>query len=310
MKGFAIAHRDLILVDDSLRFVRRRMLNPNKVSLVSGGGSGHEPLHIGFVGEGMLDAASVGRLFTSPSPDRVLAAVEAVRGRVGTLLLVKNYAGDVMNFEMARDLCPSPTEIVTIQDDVATAGLETGRRGVAGALIFEKIIGAAAEEGWKLGELKQLAAKLNGSVRTLGVALHPPMMSKGGSSFELRDDEVEWGVGIHGEKGSETAKYAKSDQLVERVIEDIDADLPFSSGQDYLLFVNGFGSATLTELHIVFRAACERLEKFGARVSRILIGNYVTSLDMLGFSLTLMPFDSELEHLWDARALTPSLVRA
>ncbi len=284
-----------------------------KVALVSGGGSGHEPLHGGFVGHGMLDAAVPGPVFTSPTPDPILAATKAVDGGAGVLHIVKNYTGDVLNFETAADLAEADgitVRSVIINDDVAVKDslYTAGRRGVAGTVLVEKIAGAAAERGDDLDAVAAVAEKVNGQVRSMGVALTPCTVPHAGEpSFTLADDEIEIGIGIHGEPGRERIKLEPADAIVDRLLEPILTDLPFESGDEVLLFVNGMGGTPQVELYIAFRRAAEVLAEKGISVTRTLVGNYVTSLEMQGISISVLKLDAELTELWDAPVQTVAL---
>jgi dihydroxyacetone kinase-like protein len=310
LQGFCAAHSDIVALDEERRFVRRSRLVPGKVALVSGGGSGHEPLHAGFVGRGMLDAACPGQVFTSPTPDQMVAATEAVDGGAGVLYIVKNYEGDVMNFDMAREMSDRRIETVLTNDDVAVDGStgSTGRRGVAGTLIVERIVGAAAEEGRGLPELKALGERVNAQTRSMGVALTSCTVPAAGKpTFTLAEDEMELGVGIHGEPGRRRVKLAPADQVVDEMLRAILSDLGASARGGALLLVNGFGGTPLMELYLVYHAARRLLEGSGVRVVRSLVGNFVTSLEMAGCSVTLGMLDDELVRLWDAPLHTAAL---
>jgi dihydroxyacetone kinase-like protein len=311
LDGFAAAHGDLVTLGEDRRFVRRAMLKPGKVALVSGGGSGHEPLHAGFVGHGMLDAACPGQVFTSPTPDQMMAAAEAVDGGAGILFIVKNYEGDVMNFDMAREMEPAglAIETVLVDDDVAVevSTFSNGRRGVAGTLIVEKIIGAAAERGDDLAACRSLGERVNKATRSMGVALTScTVPAAGRPTFQLGEDEIEIGVGIHGEPGRRRAKMTDADTLARDMVAAIVDDLGATSGE-VLLLVNGFGGTPLMELYVMYHAARARIEARGLRVIRSLVGNYVTALDMAGCSLTVSRLDAEMVALWDAPVQTPAL---
>ena len=310
LDGFAAAHADLVVLGPGRKFVRRRTLSPGKVALVSGGGSGHEPLHAGFVGRGMLDAACPGQVFTSPTPDQVQEAAAAVDGGAGVLLIVKNYEGDVMNFDMAREMYGGSVATVLINDDVAveTSTYSTGRRGVAGTLVVEKILGAAAEQGRDLDALATLGAAVNAATRSIGVALTScTVPAAGRPTFAIGDDEIEVGVGIHGEPGRRREKLKPADALVDDMVGAILADLGDAAKGEALLFVNGFGATPAMELYVVYQAARRLLERAGLVVARSLVGNYVTSLDMAGCSVTVSLLDAERRALWDAPVHTPAL---
>ena len=307
LAAFAIAHAGLVVLDDRGRFLRRRSPKRDKVAVVSGGGSGHEPLHIGFVGSGMLDAACPGQLFTAPTPDQIVAAIEAVDTGRGVLLVVKNYDGDVMNFDMAAEMVGSPVASVLVDDDVSTERT-SGRRGVAGTLIVEKIVGAAAELGWDLAGLKALGARVNSRTRSIGVALKPcTMPATGASNFSLGPDEMELGVGIHGEPGRRRVPRSSADAIASELLAAILADLQPQVGEEPLLLVNGFGGTPSIELYLMMKSALAALSRRGLSPTRHLAGSYVTSLDMAGCSLTLAMLDQELRSLWDAPVHTPAL---
>jgi dihydroxyacetone kinase-like protein len=312
--GFAAAHGDLVkVVFDPVYIVRADAPVSGKVALISGGGSGHEPLHGGFVGFGMLDAAVPGPVFTSPTPDPILAAALAADGGAGVLQIVKNYTGDVLNFETAADLAEAEgvtVRTVIINDDVAVKDslYTAGRRGVAGTVLVEKIAGAAAQRGDSLDAVADIATRVNAQTRSMGVALTPCVVPHAGEpSFTLADDEIEIGIGIHGEPGRERIRLEPADQIVDRLLGPILEDLPFSGGDDVLLFVNGMGGTPQVELYIVFRRAAEILAERGITVKRSLVGNFVTSLEMQGASITVLKLDNELEELWDAPVQTAAL---
>jgi dihydroxyacetone kinase-like protein len=312
--GFALAHADLVTLSTEPLFIARSDAPVSgKVGLVSGGGSGHEPLHAGFVGFGMLDAAVPGPVFTSPTPDPIIAATQAVDGGSGVLHIVKNYTGDVLNFETAADLAEAEgitVRTVIVDDDVAVKDslYTAGRRGVAGTVLVEKIAGAAAERGDSLDEVATVAEKVIAQVRSMGVALTPSVVPHAGEpSFTLADDEIEIGIGIHGEPGRAKISLEPADQIVDRLLEPILEDLPFASGDDVLLFVNGMGGTPQIELYILYRRAAEVLAERGITVTRSLVGNYVTALEMQGASLTVLKLDDELTTLWDAPVQTAAL---
>lgn len=310
LQGFASAHADIVTLADEGKFVRRRTLKPGKVALVSGGGSGHEPLHAGFVGRGMLDAACPGQVFTSPTPDQMIAAVEAVDQDAGVLFIVKNYEGDVMNFEMAAEMAGREVATVLINDDVAveTSLWSTGRRGVAGTLVVEKILGAAAEEGAALADLAALGNAVNAATRSMGVALTSCTVPAAGKpTFELAEDEMEMGVGIHGEPGRRRVKLMPADAIADEMVGAIASDFGPGAGGPVLLLVNGFGGTPAMELYLMYNAARARLEAAGFSVVRSLVGNYVTSLEMAGCSLTVTRLTAETTRLWDAPVHTAAL---
>lgn len=308
LDGFAAAHIGLVTLGPERKYVRRAKLKAGKVALVSGGGSGHEPLHIGFVGHGMLDAACPGQVFTSPTPDQIIAAAGATDSGAGVLFIVKNYEGDRMNFAMAREMGGRETEIVVTDDDVAVENSlrTTGRRGVAGTMVVTKVVGAAAELGMNLTGLKILGDRVNRATRSMGVALTScTVPAKGKPTFAIGDDEMEVGVGIHGEAGRQRMKLKTADEITEELIDSITGDL--GGRGDALLLVNGFGATPAMELYLMFNSARAQLAKRGITVRRSLVGNYVTSLDMAGCSLTVTLLDNELEQLWDSAVHTPAL---
>ncbi|HEY3624131.1 MAG TPA: dihydroxyacetone kinase subunit DhaK [Roseiarcus sp.] len=309
LAGFAAAHANLVTLGPEKKFVRRAHLTPNKVALISGGGSGHEPLHAGFVGYGMLDAACPGQVFTSPTPDQMAAAAAAVDGGAGVLFIVKNYSGDRMNFEMAAEVVEPPVETIITDDDVAveTSTFSAGRRGVAGTLVVEKIVGAAAEMGRDLAFLKQLGERVDARTRSMGVALTScTVPAAGRPTFQLGEAEMEMGVGIHGEPGRRRVPMAPADRIAEEIVGAIAGDFGDFRGEA-LLLVNGFGGTPMMELYLMYNAARTQIEKRGARVIRSLVGSYVTSLDMAGCSVTICMLDEEFAPLWDAPVETPSL---
>ncbi|MGV7218219.1 dihydroxyacetone kinase subunit DhaK [Bradyrhizobium sp. UFLA05-112] len=310
LDGFAAAHADLVTLGSERKFVRRRELNPKKVALVSGGGSGHEPLHAGFVGYGMLDAACPGQVFTSPTPDQIVEAAQAVASEAGVLFIVKNYAGDRMNFEMAAEVAEGRIATIVTDDDVAVENSthSIGRRGVAGTLIVEKIVGAAAEKGLDLAGCVSLGERVNAQTRSMGVALTScTVPAAGGPTFALAEDEMEMGVGIHGEPGRRRVKLERADAIAFEMTTAIAEDLDAREGSEALLLVNGFGGTPTIELYLMYHAARKLLEKRGLRITRSLVGSYVTSLDMAGCSLTLSLLDAEATALWDHPVRTAAL---
>ena len=305
LDGFTAAHADIVSLGAGHQFVRRRELKPGKVALISGGGSGHEPLHAGFVGHGMLDAACPGQVFTSPTPDQMLAAMADVDQGAGSLLIVKNYEGDVMNFEMAAEMAEAPVARVLVNDDIAVEDslYTTGRRGVAGTLVVEKVVGADAEAGLDLEALKALGDSVNAATRSLGVALTSCTVPAAGKSmFEIGDMEMEFGVGIHGEPGRRRDSLKSADEIAAAIARDIEVE-----AREALLFVNGFGGTPAMELYLMYNAARRALETHGVTVVRSLVGSYVTSLDMAGCSITLSLLDETQLGYWDAPVHTPSL---
>lgn len=309
LNGFAKAHSDIIQLNSQPHFIQRVQPKRNKVALISGGGSGHEPLHTGFVGVGMLDAACPGQVFTSPTPDQMLAAAQAVAGDAGVLFIVKNYAGDVMNFEIAAEMLDCPNMTVLVNDDVSLPkSHSTGRRGVAGTLIVEKIVGAAAENGADLIACKALGDRVNAATASMGVALNScTVPALGKPTFTLSDTEMEMGVGIHGERGHDTLPLASASDIVEHIASAIDAELQPKAGQTALLHVNGFGATPLMELYLIYELAAQFWQARGVHIVRSLVGNYTTSIDMAGCSITMTLMDEELLALWDAPLHTAAL---
>jgi dihydroxyacetone kinase-like protein len=314
LEGVELAHGDRVRVSyDPAYVVRADAPVQGKVGIVSGGGSGHEPMHGGLVGPGMLDAACPGEVFTSPTPDQMLEATKAVNGGAGVLHIVKNYTGDVMNFDMAADLGKGEgieVEAVVTNDDVAVEDslYTAGRRGVGITVIAEKICGAAAEDGRSLAEVAEICRTVNSQGRSMGMALTPCITPGAGTpSFELGEDEVEIGIGIHGEPGRFREPLGPASQVVERLATAVVDDLPYQSGDTVLAFVNGMGGTPLIELYIVYRELHRFLEGRGVTIGRQLIGNYITSLEMAGCSITLLKLDDELTRLWDAPVDTPAL---
>lgn len=314
LEGMALAHADHLKVSFDPFFVTRKDAPvKGKVALISGGGSGHEPLHGGFVGTGMLDAACPGHVFTSPTPDQMFEAGKAVHGGAGVLQIVKNYTGDVMNFEMAADMLREEgiaVETVLTDDDVAVEDslYTAGRRGVGLTVLMEKLLGAAAEKGQDLAAVKALGDKIRANGRSMGMALTPctvPHLGK--PSFDLAETEMEVGIGIHGEPGRRRVALASADEITAMLMEPVLSDLPFTRGEEVILFVNGMGGTPLIELYIVLRKAVSIAERHGLKVRRTLVGNYITSLEMAGASVTLLRGDADLFALWDAPVNTPAL---
>jgi phosphoenolpyruvate---glycerone phosphotransferase subunit DhaK len=314
LRGMALAHPDLLKVQlDPAVVYRADAPVAGNVAVVSGGGSGHEPLHGGFVGAGMLSAACPGAVFTSPTPDQVASAVGHVNGGAGVLLVVKNYTGDVLNFETAAELTAAEgieTRTVVIDDDVAVrdSTYTAGRRGVGGTVLLEKIVGAAAEAGTDLKACEELAKQVVAGVRSMGLALTAPTVPHAGTpSFDLAEDEMEVGIGIHGEPGRERVKLEPADAIVARLLEPIVDDLPFSRGDQVLLFTNSMGGTPLLELYLAHGIAERLLADRGITVRRRLVGPFITSLEMQGLSLTLLKLDDTLTELWDAPVRTAAL---
>jgi dihydroxyacetone kinase-like protein len=314
LQGMEAAHRDLIRVNYGPNYVVRADAPvQGKVALISGGGSGHEPMHGGFVGMGMLDAACPGEVFTSPTPDQMLEATKAADGGAGALHIVKNYTGDVMNFEMAADLARGEgieVEAVVVDDDVAVQDslYTAGRRGVGTTVLAEKICGAAAEQKKSLQEVAELCRKVNANGRSMGMALTSCIVPAAGTpTFELGDDEMEIGIGIHGEPGRERRKLESVSEIVRSLATPIVDDLPYEEGDEVLAFVNGMGGTPLLELYTVYNELHKLLNERRVRITRNLIGPYITSLEMAGCSITLLKLDDELTRLWDAPVKTPAL---
>jgi dihydroxyacetone kinase-like protein len=313
LAGMAAAHGNLIRIEEPNIVVRKDAPRQGKVGVISGGGSGHEPMHGGFVGLGMLDAACPGAVFTSPVPDQMIAATKAVSGGAGVLHIVKNYTGDVMNFDIAAELARAEgidVEAVVIADDVAVKDslYTAGRRGVGGTVLAEKIVGAAAEAGADLATVKALCQKVQDNVRSMGMALTSCTVPAAGKpTFDIGDDEMEIGIGIHGEPGRERRKLATADEITEALAVPILDDLPFQRGDRVLAFVNGMGGTPLIELYVVYRKLNEIVSGRGITIERNLIGNYITSLEMAGCSITLLKLDDELMRFWDAPVHTPAL---
>jgi dihydroxyacetone kinase-like protein len=314
LRGVEAAHGDRVRVSyEPYLIVRNDAPVQGKVGLISGGGSGHEPMHGGFVGMGMLDAACPGEVFTSPTPDQMAEATKAVNGGAGVLHIVKNYTGDVMNFDMAADLGKAEgieVESVVTNDDVAVEDslYTAGRRGVGVTVLLEKICGGAAEDGRSLQEVAELARRVNANGRSMGMALTPCITPGSGEpSFELADDEVEIGIGIHGEPGRFREKAGTAAQVAERLMTPIVEDLPFSSGDRVLAFINGMGGTPLIELYVVYAEVAKLAADAGLTIERNLIGNYITSLEMQGCSITLLKLDDEMVRYWDAPVNTPGL---
>ncbi|HEY9634677.1 MAG TPA: dihydroxyacetone kinase subunit DhaK [Coleofasciculaceae cyanobacterium] len=338
LEGMAVAHPDLIKVHLDPHFIYRiEAPIPGKVALISGGGSGHEPMHGGFVGLGMLDAACPGEVFTSPTPDQMLEAAKVVNGSAGVLNIVKNYSGDVMNFEMAAELASSEgiqVLNILIDDDVAVKDslFTQGRRGVGTTVLAEKICGAAAQQGYDLQQLANLCRQVNINGRSMGMALTSCTVPANGSpTFNLGDDEIEVGIGIHGEPGRQRIALKSADQITEmlaisiiedsaytRTVREWDnhkaewsevelIDPPFQPGDSILAFVNSMGGTPLSELYIVYRKLTEICEKKGLQIVRNLVGPYITSLEMQGCSITLLKLDDQMIRFWDAPVQTPAL---
>jgi dihydroxyacetone kinase-like protein len=313
LAGMLVAHPGYIRVEEPNIVVRKDAPRAGKVGIISGGGSGHEPMHGGFVGMGMLDAACPGAVFTSPVPDQMLAATKAVDAGAGVLHIVKNYTGDIMNFEIAAEMAREEgheVAAVVIADDVAVKDslYTAGRRGVGGTVLAEKIVGAAAEAGADLATVTALCQKVQDNVRSMGMALTSCTVPAAGKpTFELADDEMEIGIGIHGEPGRTRMKLATADEITEMLAGPILDDLPFAAGDNVLAFVNGLGGTPLVELYIIVNKLNQICAARGVTITRSLVGNYITSLEMAGFSITLLKLDDELTKYWDAPVNTPAL---
>jgi dihydroxyacetone kinase-like protein len=315
LSGFASAHSDLVTLHLEPNFLTRKNKAQNKVAIISGGGSGHEPLHAGYIGYGMLDAACPGHVFSSPSPDQMLAAAEAIHAGKGILFIVKNYAGDVMNFEMAGEMLSFEHATVLTSDDCAVINstYTTGRRGVAGTMIVEKCVGSLAETGADLAACKALGDKVNARTASIGVALSScTVPAAGRPTFDISDSEIEMGVGIHGEPGRKREAMREADAIVKDMVDAILADfdsrnLKPQNNQEILLLVNGFGATPLMELYLLYNSAAKLFTQHGLQIARSLVGNYTTALDMAGASVTLCLLDDEIKKHWDSPVHTPAL---
>jgi dihydroxyacetone kinase-like protein len=313
LAGLAAAHPDLVRVDFENQIVVRKDAPTGKVAIISGGGSGHEPMHGGFVGAGMLDAACPGEVFTSPVPDQMLAATKAVDGGAGVVHIVKNYTGDVMNFKLAAELAEDENikvESVLTNDDVAVEDslYTAGRRGVGITVLAEKIAGAKAEAGGSLAEVAAIARKVNDNGRSFGVAFTSAWTPASPTpTFEIGADEMEFGVGIHGEPGRRREKVRPAAEIVAEMAEAILGDLDAPSGSNVLAFVNGLGGTPMIELYVIYNELAKQLKDRGLTATRSLVGDYITSLEMAGASITLLKLDDELTQLWDAPVHTPAL---
>jgi phosphoenolpyruvate---glycerone phosphotransferase subunit DhaK len=314
LAGLALAHADILKVSfDPVYVVRADAPVQGKVGIISGGGSGHEPMHGGFVGKGMLDAACPGQVFTSPTPDQMEAATRAANGGAGVLHIVKNYTGDIMNFEMAAELCliaDIEVRAVVINDDVAVEDslFTAGRRGVGMTVLAEKICGAAAERGYDLARVEALCRRVNENGRSMGMALTSCTVPAAGKpTFTLGEQEMEMGIGIHGEPGRARMPLVPAREIAERMTETIVTDLPFREGDRVIAMVNGLGGTPLLELYLFYAELERALRTGGIAIARRLVGNYITSLDMAGCSITLLRADAEMLELWDDPVLTPGL---
>ncbi|SJZ47713.1 dihydroxyacetone kinase subunit DhaK [Garciella nitratireducens] len=313
LQGMVKAHPEYLKrISESNVLVRKKSPVKGKVALLSGGGSGHEPAHGGFVGLGMLDGAVAGEVFTSPTAEEVLKGIKAVDGGAGVLLIIKNYSGDVMNFEMAAELAQMEDisiEQVIVNDDVAVedSTYTIGRRGIAGTIFVHKIAGAAAEKGWNLENVKRVAQKTIKNVRTMGMSLSPCIVpSSGKPSFEIEEDEMEFGLGIHGEPGIRREKIKSADEIADALLDNILKDMDLAKGDEVALLVNGLGGTPLMELYIVNKEANNLLKEKEVKVYKTMVGNYMTSLEMKGVSLSLLKLDEELKKLLDSKADTPA----
>ena len=315
LQGFASAHSDLVSLNLDPNYLTRANKAKNKVALISGGGSGHEPLHTGFVGYGMLDVACPGHVFTSPTPDQMIAAAEALECGKGVLFIVKNYAGDVMNFEMAAEMLPFENATVLTNDDAAVinSSYTTGRRGVAGTVIVEKVVGSLAETGADLATCKALGDKVNHHCSSMGVALTScTVPAAGRPTFDIDDKEIEMGVGIHGEPGRrrEAMRDANAlvNDMVNAILEDFNQkNMQLNANSEVLVLVNGFAATPLMELYLIYNEAAQILTSKGIKISRSLVGNYTTALDMAGASITLCLLDDEIKQHWDSPVHTAGL---
>lgn len=315
IKGFVAAYpSDVKQIPGTTVIARKDAPFANKVGIVSGGGSGHEPAHAGYIGKGLLDAAVAGEVFTSPTPDQLLEAIKAVDGGAGVFLIIKNYTGDVLNFEMAAELAEAEgihVEKVVVNDDVAVedSSFTTGRRGIAGTVFVHKIAGAKAEQGASLGEVKQTAEKVVANVRSMGVALSSGTVPAAGKpGFELKDDEMEIGIGIHGEPGIERKKIGTADEIAAELTDKVLDDMGLSNDDEVAVMVNGLGATPEMELYILNGKVQELLAEKGIKVYKTFVGEYMTSLEMAGCSVTLLKLDDELKDLLDAESNAPALV--
>lgn len=310
LTGFATAHAGLVNLHLDPLFLTRRQQAKQKVAIVSGGGTGHEPLHAGYIGFGMLDAACPGQVFTSPTPDQMLAAATAVHADRGILFIVKNYAGDVMNFEMATELLPFEHATVLTSDDCAVINstYTTGRRGVAGTVIVEKCVGSLAETGADLTQCKALGDTINRQTASIGVALGScTVPAAGRPTFDIGENELEMGVGIHGEPGRRREAMRDANAIVADMMAAILADLKPQKNAEVLLLINGLGATPLMELYLIFDIACRHIRQAGLTVARSLVGNFVTAIDMAGASITVCILDDVIKQHWDSPVHTPAL---
>ncbi len=312
-EGIIKAHPEQLAFNKKYKIIRRKELNKNKVTLISGGGSGHEPAHAGFVGKGMLDAAVCGDVFASPSTIQVYNSLVETQSDKGTLLIIKNYSGDCMNFDAAAEMAEDDdivVEKVYVNDDVAVKDslYTVGRRGVAGTVFVHKLAGAAAEQGLELSQVKAVAQKAIDNVRSIGFALTScTVPAKGSPTFSLAEDEIEFGVGIHGEPGIAREKLATAAELADRMVDLIVKDLPFNQGDEVALLVNGLGGTPLQELYLLNNNVADALENRGIKIYRTFVGNYMTAIDMAGASISMLRLDDELKGYLDASSEAPAL---
>ena len=311
LSGFGDAHNDILEFKTNPDFIARKKISSNpKVVLISGGGSGHEPLHGGFVGYGMLDAACPGQVFSAPTPDQMEAAANHVHSGKGVLFIVKNYSGDIMNFEMGADMIDIEHQTIIVNDDVAVedSTFTTGRRGVAGTMIVEKVVGSLAETGASLNECKSFGDHVNKMTASMGVAFTSCTVPAAGKpTFDIDNSEMEFGVGIHGEPGRKREKMKSANEITTELLGAILEDLKPKDNQELLLHVNGFGGTPLMELYLLYNTAKEMLLKKNLKVSRSLVGNFTTSLDMAGGSITLTKLDKQITEHWDSPVHTAAL---
>ena len=311
LQGFGAAHKDIVTCYYDPNFIiRSKCIKKGKVALITGGGSGHEPMHGGFVGYGMLDAACPGFVFSSPSPDQMIAAIEKVDCGAGVLFIVKNYSGDIMNFQMAAEMFTGPSATVLTNDDVAVedSSFTTGRRGVAATIIVEKIVGSLAESGGSLEDCKNLGNKVNKNSGSMGVAFSSCIVPAAGKpTFELRSDEMEFGVGIHGEPGRRRDKIKSAQEITNELLNAILEDLKPENKDEILLFVNGMGGTPISELYLIYDNARKMLDYKKIKIARSLVGNYCTSLEMQGASITITKLDQELINHWDSAVHTAGM---
>lgn len=312
LEGLVYAYPKYVKKLDNANVLVRKQAKTNKVTLVSGGGSGHEPSHGGFVGKGMLDGAVAGAVFTSPTPDQVYEAIKAVATDAGVLLIIKNYTGDIMNFDMAKEIADMEgikVSSVVVNDDVAVQNSTwtIGRRGIAGTVFVHKIAGAKAETGANLEEVKAIAEKVIANVRSMGIALTPCIVPAAGKpNFTLAENEMEVGMGIHGEPGTHREELKTADEIVSQIMDRIFVDMPLEDNNEVAIMINGLGSTPLMELFIVNRKVNKLLEEKGVKVYKTLVGEYMTSIEMAGFSISILKLDGELKELLDAPADTPA----